>query len=163
MATILKEGLHDVIIKDVVKTKTKKGIPCVKIIYENEFGFISHFIVLNGNTDIIFKIIFDNVGLDYEMHGKFDLIHKKVRIKVVKEFFINDSGYQKSSYSVKKHFKLPSNESNTTRYYPKDYDDKFDAAGLDEVFGVDKEDIARAMGKSRSEITNSDILEYSGY
>ena len=159
MANLLTEGKHEVIIEELIKTKTKNNLPCIKIIYRNSYGYIPHIIVLNKNTEIIFKIIFNRVGLDYDVNGKHDLINKKVIIDVKKTLFKDVNGFERKYLSVNKCYPI--------HYYFSDlivddfYDD--DTTCLFEIFGTSREDVAEDMGKDPSEVTDDDVYVWAGH
>jgi len=104
----LKDGEHVVKIDKVIYDKNGK-IPFLKIFFINDYGYIPHKIVINRNTYIIRKILFNSVELsEYDYYN--NLEGKVLIIEVEGVYYSDDLITEKFRYIVKR-FK-PLKESN---------------------------------------------------
>jgi len=161
-STIFNEGTHSVLINDI-ELGYHNDRQILKILFVNNYGYIRHKISITDKTDIIFKILFDVVGL--KRSNDFDkLVGRKLNILVNLETYIDTNGEKRTAMVVKKFFKK--NEDQLVRerkYNRKSYfeDDSIDSFA--DIFGTSVNDIANSMGKDSSEISRNDIMENCGY
>jgi len=158
-----KEGIFVV---KIVTAKLHYFSDARKNYYEFRFENDSNYTVCRIPTNKTFfwvDIIFKSVGCKRDVFDENlgNLIGKELSVKICQNkrecpenFLIVEYFYNIKEFREKEFNWSSLNEEIH-------YDDN--SASLEEVFGIDKEDLAREMGKDPSEISDSDYWEGMGY
>ncbi len=144
-----------------VELKSKDNVQWFSLKLENESNYLESRIYTNKSY-IVMDVVFNSVCLKRSIFNDNinSLVGKKLSI-CVREI----SKLDNKLGIVLQYF-------NVVRYRNKNFDwssleseviVEEDSASLEEVFGVDREELARQMGKDPSEISDSDYWDYAGY
>jgi hypothetical protein len=165
-------GTYNVKITDITTGESsRKGTPYLELTYSNGFRYIKDRIHTANNGYKYLSLVFWKAGLDLARNSIDELIGRRIGIEVVSGSYVSQYGEYRTFgqlgtiYSIDELNLRQNDYQEITREPDFEENESCSAGGasMEDVFGIDIDDIASDMGKDPGDISDSDIREYCGY